>query len=209
MIYRKSDVRKKGFTRGWELVLGHNIKARITTGFLKGTASSNVVMAIEDLKSGILDIGHPLILPLIILGHESSPQAEIRQRGARDWLRRLEHAIIAKQMYGPDEEHYVDNGVMDVEAVNRDLTECTAQVLWKQPEAYLRIVEAMELTATEFSNFLPDPSRNERMEILQTRILSRLDLYRKKWLGMETYANTTLKRLDLQRSAVSIPCIEE
>ncbi|RDL30390.1 Uncharacterized protein BP5553_10268 [Venustampulla echinocandica] len=201
LVYRKSDVRKKGYTRGWELILGHNINTAITTGFLKGTPSSDIVECIKHLKSGIADISHPLILPLIILGHDSSSKAEIKQREARDWLRRLEYAIIARRMTDPDLENYVENGVMDVEAINRDLTECNSQVLWKRPEAYLRIVESMELTATKFINILSVSRRNESIEILQTRILSRLDLYRKKWQGMETYSNTTLKRLDLQRAA--------
>lgn len=200
-MYRKADVRKKGFTRGWELILGHDMKTAITTGFLKGTPSSDIVQCIKHLKSGIQDINHPLILPLIILGYDSSSKAEIKQRDAREWLRRLEYAIVASKMTDLDRENYVTNGVMDVEAINRDLTECNAQALWKRPEAYLRIVESMELTVAKFNHFLPVSRRDENMEMLQTRILARLDIYRKKWQGMETFADTTFKRLDIQRAA--------
>jgi hypothetical protein len=66
-------------------------------GFFKGTASSDVVECIRQLKCYIRDISHPLLLPFIILGNSCSPKrVDLKHRDARDWLRHLEFAIIAR-----------------------------------------------------------------------------------------------------------------
>jgi hypothetical protein len=59
IIFRKSDVRKKGKTRGWQLDLSHDINQGMTTGFCKGTASSDIVECVKHLKSCAGQIGHP------------------------------------------------------------------------------------------------------------------------------------------------------
>ena len=42
------------------------------------------------------EVGHPLLPPVIILSHDLSSKSDIRQRDARDWLRRLENAITLR-----------------------------------------------------------------------------------------------------------------
>lgn len=202
IIYRKSDVRKKGYTRGWELMLSHNVNNAITTGFCKGTASSDIVECIKHLKSCALQIGHPMLLPVIIYSHDVSFKTDIKQRDARDWLRRLEHAVSMRSEID-EREGYVKEGVVDLDAINRDLVECHSQVLWKRPKAYLEICTSIEKSMAGFYEKLPEHRRQETTQKLQHSMLARMDFYRVKLQGLDSYAYTTLQRLDIQRSAVS------
>lgn len=204
IVNRKSDVRKKGLTRGWELTLSHDINHGITTGYAKGTPSSDMVESIQHLKACILQIGHPMLLPAIIYSHDISFKTDIKQREARDWLRRLEHAVSMRSEI-EEKEGYVREGVIDLDAINRDLVECHSQVLWKRPKAYLQILQQLEKAMKMFDERLPEQRRDATMRALQASMLARFDFYRVKLQGIESYAYTTLQRLDIQRSAVCIP----
>jgi hypothetical protein len=201
IIYRKSDVRKKGYTRGWELMLSHDVNNGITTGFAKGTPSSDMVECIMHLKACVLQVGHPMLLPVIIFSHDVSYKSDIKQRDARDWLRRLEHAVSMRSEI-EEREGYVKEGVVDLDAVNRDLVECHSQVLWKRPKAYLEILACIEKAMNNFFEKLPEARRDMDMRKLQASMLARLEFYRVKLQGIDSYAYTTLQRLDIQRSAV-------
>ncbi|PHH79080.1 hypothetical protein CDD80_5639 [Ophiocordyceps camponoti-rufipedis] len=97
IIHRKSDVRKKGKTRGWEMLLSHNFTTSLTTGFIKGTPSSDIPAALHHmLQCGSQHsptTAHGLLLPTIMLSLDLSPAHDQKQRDARDWLRRLENAV--------------------------------------------------------------------------------------------------------------------
>jgi hypothetical protein len=203
IIYRKSDVRKKGLTRGWELMLSHDVKNGITTGFAKGTPSSDMVNCIKHLKACVLQVGHPLLLPVIIFSHDNSYSTDIKQRNAREWLRRLEHAVSMRSEI-EEREGYVKEGVVDLDSINRDLVECHSQVLWKRPKAHLEILACIEKGMNTFFEKLPEERRDLEMRKLQASMLARLEFYRVKLQGIESYAYTTLQRLDIQRSAVRI-----
>lgn len=202
IINRKSDVRKKGYTRGWELMLSHDVNNGITNGYAKGTPSSDMVECMKHLKACVLQIGHPLLLPIIIFSHDVSFKTDIKQRDARDWLRRLEHAVSMRSEI-EEKEGYVSEGVVDLDAINRDLVECHSQVLWKRPKAYLEILTEIEKCLHRFIDKLPDKRRSSEVRKLHASLESRLEFYRVKLQGIESYAYTTLKRLDIQRSAVS------
>jgi hypothetical protein len=178
----------------------------ITTGYAKGTASSDMVECIKHLKACVVQIGHPMLLPIIIFSHDVSFKTDIKQREARDWLRRLEHAVSMRNEI-VEKEGYVTDGVVDLDAINRDLVECHSQVLWKRPKAYLEIVAGIEKALTKFWDRLPEQRRDEQMRKLQASMEARLDFYRVKLQGIESYAYTTLQRLDIQRSAVRTPSL--
>ncbi|KAG4031171.1 hypothetical protein MFRU_010g02960 [Monilinia fructicola] len=201
IVNRKSDVRKKGLTRGWELTLSHDINHGITTGYAKGTESSDMNESIKHLKACILQIGHPMLLPAIIFSHDISFKTDLKQRDARDWLRRLEHAVSMRSEI-EEKEGYVREGVIDLDAINRDLVECHSQVLWKRPKAYLQILQQLEKAMVMFDERLPEERKDETMRALQASMLARYDFYRVKLQGIESYAYTTLQRLDIQRSAL-------
>lgn len=102
-----------------------------------------------------------------------------------------------------EKEGYVNKeGVVDLDAVNRDLVECHSQVLWKRPKAYLEILVGIEKSMDKFYDNLPEERRVEVMRKLHSSMAARLDFYRNKLQGIESYAHVTLARLDIQRSAV-------
>ncbi|KAK3361702.1 hypothetical protein B0T24DRAFT_113334 [Lasiosphaeria ovina] len=203
MVFRKSDVRKKGYTRGWELTLSHEFRTGITTGFAKGTPSSSLSDLVNHLKACSSELGHALLLPLLQFGYESSPAVDAKQRDARQWLRLLEHAIAMRDddlLDGSD--RYLGEGVVDFNAINRDLVECQSQVLWKRPTSYLSIISSLEETARLFMQMLPAERKTVAVDKFQVAMASRLGLYRKRWDGIEVYASTTMQRLEIQRSAL-------
>ncbi|TRX91771.1 hypothetical protein FHL15_007324 [Xylaria flabelliformis] len=197
IIFRKSDVRKKGKTRGWEIMLSYSFNTAITTGFVKGTASSDINEALTHLMSCHNEVGHPMLLPIIILSHDLL-KTDIRQRDARDWLRRLENAITMRREIDEKEE-YTD---FDVDTINRDLVECHSQVLWKRPQAYQEIVKEMKAAMDKFKNGVRLEKNTQKMKALQSSMGSRLEFYRVKLTGQEHYIHTTLERLHIQRQAL-------
>lgn len=189
-------------TRGWEMMLSHELETGITTGFCKGTPSASLEEAISLLKTCVSDLGHPLLLPLFMLGSDSKWKAERQQRDAREWLRKMEH-VIAMRDDTETESAFIAHGVLDIDAINRDLVECHAQVLWKRPSAYISVIDAMQLAAALFIKKLPKKRDAPGIERFQQLVELRLGFYKRKWEGMELYANTTLQRLEVQRNAVS------
>ena len=184
-------------------MLSHDVNSGITNGYAKGTSSSDLVECMKHLKSCVLQVGHPLLLPIIIFSHDVSYKTDMKQRDARDWLRRLEHAVSMRTEI-EEKEGYVKDGVVDLDAVNRDLVECHSQVLWKRPKAYLEILAGIETAMEKAFNKMPEHRRDNTMRALQASMEARMDFYRVKLQGIESYAYTTLQRLEIQRSAVCI-----
>lgn len=202
MIFRKSDVRKKGLTRGWELHLAHDMKSSITTGFCKGTASSDIVECMKHLKTCAPQIQHPMLLPLIIFSHDMSAKTDVKQREAREWLRKLENAVSMRTEIADNESYVDDDGLVDFDLINRHLVECHSQVLWKRPTAYLQILDGFEATMKSFMEKLPPDRNTSFLKKLHDSMTSRMEFYRSKLHGIDSYAFTTLQRLDIQRSAL-------
>ncbi|ROT38544.1 hypothetical protein SODALDRAFT_333143 [Sodiomyces alkalinus F11] len=206
IIFRKSDVRKKGKTRGWEIMLSHGIKTGLTTGYIKGTPSSDIVESISHLKACAAQVGHPLLLPVIILSYDLSPRNDQKQRDAREWLRRLEHAVSMRDEIEEKDGYVRDDGVMEVDAISRDLVECHSQVLWKRPQAYREVVRSIEVAMERFWEGLPEERKTgpegELLSKLHRSMLGRLEFYTAKLKGIENYQATTLERLTIQRSAL-------
>jgi hypothetical protein len=184
-------------------MLSHSFRTSITTGFVKGTPSSDINKALVHLKACAAQVSHPLLLPVIILSYDLSSTNDEKQRSARDWLRRLEHAVTMRNEIEED-EGYVKDGFMDLDAVNRDLVECHSQVLWKRPQAYREIVSEVEKAMYKFSARWDDQRRQDgELQKLHKSMLARLEFYVAKLKGIENYAFTTLERLKIQREAVS------
>ncbi|KAG8666225.1 hypothetical protein FPOAC2_11326 [Fusarium poae] len=213
IIHRKSDVLKKGRTRGWEMLLSHSFKTSITTGFIKGTPSSEIEKSLDHLKACADQVGHPILLPLIILTYDLSPENDEKQRKARHWLRRLENAVSLRNEV-EEQEQYFQNGFIDIDGLSRDLVECHGNVMWKRPQAYEALVKEMEKAMETFRfvwiTLCPDAEkqseaeRKHRKEIekLHRSMVSRLDFYKVKLKGLENYIHITLERLKVQREAL-------
>lgn len=205
IIYRKADV-KKNHNRGWELLLSHNFETKVTTAFCKGAPSSKIVESVEHLKASCFQIGHPMLFPMIIFSHYHSPKIEIRQRDARVWLRKIEAALSFKEASAPvvDADGYIDeNGLIDFDHINRDLTQCNTMVLDKSPSAYVHILDGFEEAMALFNTRMPFEAHESTSVKTNSKIASRINFYRQKLQGQEHYQSITLQRLDAQRSAVS------
>ncbi|KAF5026074.1 hypothetical protein F66182_1866 [Fusarium sp. NRRL 66182] len=213
IVHRKSDVLKKGRTRGWEMLLSHSFKTGITTGFVKGTPSSEIEKSLAHLKACTDQVGHPMLLPIIILSYDLSPENDEKQRKARHWLRRLENAVSLRNEV-EEQEQYFQDGLIDVDGLNRDLVECHGNVMWKRPQAYEALVREMEKGMENFRYMwmtlgpavedLNEAERKHRKVIdkLHRSMVSRLDFYKVKLKGLENYIHTTLERLKVQREAL-------
>jgi hypothetical protein len=206
LIFRKSDVRKKGKTRGWELMLSHRFRTGITSGYAKGTETSDLIASLEYFKQCKAQVMHPVVLPMILLSFELAPENEAKQRKARDWLRHLENAITLREDI-LEADSYVKEKKVDLDQINRDLVECHSQVLWKRPQAYQEILDGFEKAMNRF--WEKAGSREEygerggEIDRVQRSMLSRVEFYRVKLKGIENYVATTLERLTIQRQAVS------
>lgn len=218
ILHRKSDVRKKGKTRGWEMMLSYSFTTGITTGFVKGTPSSDMVPALAHLRACAAQAGHPMLLPTIVLAHDLSPANDQKQRDARDWLRRLENAVSLRNEV-EEHEQYFQDGMLEVDGLNRDLVECHGHVLWKRPQAYTALVGEMEKAMGLFWDGLQEVVVEKRvkgvvesveegthrreLDRLHRSMLARMDFYKVKLKGLENYIHTTLQRLKVQREAAS------
>lgn len=209
IIFRKSDVRKKGKTRGWEIMLSHALNTGITTGYVKGTPSSDIIESVKAIKHLAGQVAHPLLLPMIILSYDLSPVNDQKQRDAREWLRRLEHAVSMRNEIEDKDGYVREDGVMEVDAISRDLVECHSQVLWKRPQAYMSVVAEMEEAMARFWERLPESRKQgplgAALDKQHRSLRSRLNFYKIKLHGIKNYQATTLERLNIQRSAVG-PC---
>ncbi|KAJ4314250.1 hypothetical protein N0V84_008997 [Fusarium piperis] len=211
IIHRKSDVLKKGKTRGWEMLLSYSFKTGITTGFIKGTPSSEVEKTLVHLQACAAEVGHPMLLPIIILSYDLSPENDNKQRKARHWLRRLENAVSLRNEV-EEQEQYFQDGLIDVDGLNRDLVECHGNVMWKRPQAYMALAKEMEKAMENFrylwnttaSEDMGEAERKQRKELdkLHRSMVARLDFYKVKLTGLENYIHTTLERLKVQREAL-------
>ncbi|KAK5990066.1 hypothetical protein PT974_08329 [Cladobotryum mycophilum] len=211
IVHRKSDVRKKGKTRGWEIMLSHCFKTATTSGFVKGTVSSDIKPALTHLLACAKQIGHPMLLPTIILSYDLSPANDQKQRGARDWLRKLEHAVSMRDEV-EEKDQYSSGDTLQVDGLNRDLVECHGHVMWKRPQAYFVLVREMELCMERFKVLWLDAKRwdmtdeelahRKEIDKLHRSMMSRLEFYKIKLKGLENYIHTTLERLKVQREAL-------
>ena len=211
IVFRKSDVRKKGLTRGWELMLSHDFRTAMTTGYAKGTESSKFDKIIDHLHACAANTAHPILLPAIIIGHELDSTMDEKQRRARQWLRKLEHAITDRNEID-DKERYSD---FNLDEMNFELVECHSQVLWKRPQAFVdtldEIDRAMERFRTTRERLLrdgrlfeqhADPAIEVAIDKMHRSMTSRFDFLRQKLKGIRHYAHTTISRLDIQRAAL-------
>ncbi|PNY27947.1 Uncharacterized protein TCAP_02130 [Tolypocladium capitatum] len=213
IIHRKSDVRKKGKTRGWEMMLSHSFETNTTTGYVKGTPSSDIVRALDHVRACAAQVGHPMLLPVIVFSYDLSPANDQKQRDARDWLRRLESAVSLRDEV-EEHEQYFQDGLLEVDGLSRDLVECHGHVMWKRPQAYWALAREMERAMDRFRDkwaahkgkdeHLAEQQRAHRKEIdkIHRSMLARLEFYKVKLKGLENYIHTTLERLKVQREAL-------
>ncbi|KAF4121232.1 hypothetical protein GMORB2_2194 [Geosmithia morbida] len=215
IIHRKSDVRKKGKTRGWEMMLSHSLKTGLTTGYIKGTPSSSVAKALRQAVACAHEVSHPMFLPVLMLGYDLGTTNDQKQRDARDWIRRLENAVSMRDEVHESETYFQD-GFLEIDGLSRDLVECHGHVMWRRPQAYTAVCAEMDVAMDAFSrtrtamlSSFPreeeeeeEAARNAAVSRIHHSLSSRIRFYKVKLKGLESYIHTTLARLKVQREAL-------
>lgn len=193
-------MKKDGKTRGWELVLSHDIKNSITTGFYKGTESSKISECLKLLQKCIEDIGHPMLLPILICSRDLNMEGDLRQREARETVRILEKTITnAAQFYtDPDvtKEEKIDLGL-----INKNLVDCHCRVLWKRPEAYLDIVSTMQVALAGLQAQWVDSPRAQ-ISSQHLSLEDQLRFLKVRLQGLSSYRQVTIARLEMLQGLV-------
>jgi hypothetical protein len=207
-VYRKSFTHPNGSTTGFEILLGYDFDTRITTGLCKGQSDTvriaNISSSLELLKRCVEDIAHPLIFPLIHSGHDLW-LAESEQRQTREWLREVEEAVLTQRQIKGKGRYEITN-ISDLDAIHKDLVVCQTRTFGIRSKAHLDARASMEAASEAFSDTFQQRNgglENSHVLGLQNRVKSRLEFHKNRWLGTGTYADTTMHRLEIQRSAVS------
>ncbi|KAH8817387.1 hypothetical protein F5884DRAFT_249042 [Xylogone sp. PMI_703] len=195
IIYRKADVRKLGTTRGYELILSHDIISGITSGFYRGS-SSDIGECLDHVKACVLDIAHPMLLPTIILNNMTSMRIDMNQRDNRDMLRGIENSLAMRGGGAGDE------WALNLDAINQDLVDCRAQVLRYSATAYIGTIDAFKETMRLFMTMVPETRKDANIEKIHSEILYGLEFHRRRLIGIESYVKTTLERIDVQRNVL-------
>lgn len=228
-IFRKSDVKLKTESRGWEMMLSYSFKTRITSGFVKGTESARLETDIlPDLKECSTPITHPLLLPFLILNSILSSDNDIQQRKSREKIRQLENALSARYrdpkspmpsytvedddpelglmgqtVPGPQPRNQKVDDHLELDEINQKLTDCHCQVLWKRPQAWQNVVGRIQDAAKAFWENMSEEDRDiPGFAELHDSIVSRLRFIGIKLEGLENYTHVSLERLNLQREVV-------
>ena len=191
----------KGTGRGFELILSYCTETRVTSGYVKGTESAKLEVVLEQLKSCARPACHPFLLPILVLGRELSADNDMIQRDAREGVRILE-SVLSDRYQVVEAPGYVSEKDFDIDTVSRKLVEWQCRVMGKRPEAWRKVVEGLEKAMTAFWNILPQENKVPELRSLHDTLQSRLDFYKAKLEGLESYSHVTMERLNAQREVV-------
>lgn len=190
------------------MTLSYSFSTKVTSGFVKGTASAKIDTVLECLKTNAGAESHPLLLPMIILGQEISSENDQKQRAIRDKLRGLESAISLRyqtdiavgspRVSSPGEDEGLELDVVDCKLAN---LQC--EVLWKRPQAWQNAVGRIAKATDSFWDNLPPEDKTPELKKLHESLLIRLEYITTKLEGLEHYVHVTLERLSIQREVVS------
>ncbi len=203
-MFRKSDVSWNGLTRGWEVALSYSFATRITSGFAKGTKSAQLGDILENLTACAVPAAHPLLLPVLILNNEISAPNDKKQRESREKVRRLEKTMSSRYATKPA-PGYETEADLELDQINRKLTDCHCEVLWKRPQAWRSAVSRLQEAAECYWSNLPQDQKVPELEKLHNTLLCRLKFIDIKLDGLDNFAHVSLERLNLQREVVSVP----
>ncbi|KAI3329532.1 hypothetical protein F4824DRAFT_516836 [Ustulina deusta] len=203
-IFRKADAQWKGTTRGWEMMLTYCFKSKITSGYVKGTRSTEINRQLQHLAACCRPAVHPLLLPILLI-HDISAKNDQDQRAVRGKIRELEGALSQRYQkysafsYGPERE-------IDIDSLNQQLTECQCRVLQKKPQAWRNALDRVGKAMHAFSEALQAQTResepDHQLQTLHQSLLRRLDFLAGKLDGLESYAHVSLERLKSQREVM-------
>ncbi|KAF4973307.1 hypothetical protein FSARC_382 [Fusarium sarcochroum] len=215
IIFRKSDVEWKGTSRGWEMMLSYSYQTKITSGYVKvkydksnskGMKDSERTNKIfEELPFCLTSASHPLLLPLMFLAQQLSPENDEQQRKARRMVRSLEERLSKRYQVNSASDFSPDLLHLDLYKISQELADCQFTVLWKRPQAWMNVVSRMRKANKYFWDNLDEEDRTPEMTELHSSILDQLEFMTIKLENLESYAHVSSERLKLQRQVVGFP----
>ncbi|KAF4470291.1 magnesium transport transmembrane region [Fusarium albosuccineum] len=211
IIFRKSDVEWKGTSRGWEMILSYSFRTKITSGYIRvkyDTSNSKgmqdytrINTIFEDLPSWAASASHPLLLPLMFLAQQLSPENDEQQRKARKMVRSLEERLSKRYQVNsaPD---FNEETHLDLYKISQELADCQCTVLWKRPQAWKNVVSRMVKATECFWDALAEEDKYPVKAELNSSILDQLEFLIIKLDNLENYAHVSSERLKLQRQVM-------
>lgn len=177
-----------------------------TVGIARGTETKCVMAdCIDDLRACAAQIGHPLILPVLALARHLSSEVEIRNRESRQWLPQIEHTVGGEGYYYVPDRYLSPDGSRNLDALTREITQCSAKAMWTPAPANRKVVHRMTAATHWFWDTLSPEGKTAGMRDLHARILERLDFHLVRLDGIEVYSTATMQHLDAQRNNVCDP----
>lgn len=119
----------------------------------------------------------------------------MRHRDNREWVRELENQITEAAHTFADRD-WTKRDKINLAQINRDLVDCHKVVLWKRPEGYIDVVNALEKTRLEFKGIIPS-DRIAPLEETDHVMEQRLSMLKSKLQGIQTHRQVTISRLNL------------
>lgn len=201
LVFRKSDVRWKGTSRGWEMALSYSFRTGITSGYVRGTSSAGIEALMEPLATCARLACHPFLLPVLMLGADLSPKTENNQRQIRDTLRSLESAVDGGRYNMAPAEGYGSETDIKLDQINRELADLQCRVMWKRPQVWQGTVGRLDDATRRFWDRLSN-KKVRNLEGLHATLQERLDFTAVRLAGLESYTQVSLERLNIQRQVV-------
>ena len=186
------------------MMLSYSFETRITSGYLKGTPSANIISLVEhDLRECARSAVHPLLLPILYLCRQLSLDNDMTQRNCRDEVRKLEERLLNRYR-DPAAVGAAENHEVILEATVSKLYDNQCQVLWKRPQTWQCVVSRIKEGNLEFRDSLSEQQRQDpSMQMMDQTIKNRLDFLEARLINLAGYTQVTLERMDMLRGLVS------
>lgn len=190
------------------MALSYCTATRITSGYIRGTKSARLSAVIELLGECAKPVCHPFLLPFLMLHRELSPDMEKLQRDIREKLRGMEIAVSKRYGHiGVAAPGYVAVDI-GLDSVNRTLADYQCNVMQKRPQSWIGAIKKVDEAITAYWKVLSAEPNKDKILVpmdlhLQQRAISRrLGFMVARLEGLESYAQVTLERLNIQREVV-------
>ncbi|RYP19973.1 hypothetical protein DL765_003022 [Monosporascus sp. GIB2] len=177
-------------------------KARILSGYVKGTEKANVKTLISQVQHYASSVAHPLLLPVLIFCRELSQENDKEQRDARQNVRKLEETLLNRYSVKPAAGYEQPKDLV-LDSIIPELHKLRCKVLWKRPQAWHNVAGRILKATDEFWDNIEKHQRDPALQKIHQTILSRLDFVSVKLEGLESYTQVTLERMDLLRELMN------
>jgi len=183
------------------MTLSYSFKTHITSGYVKAAASTDLKHLVEELLPCAEPTAHPFLLPLLVLNRELCTNMEEVQRRVRDGLQAIENSLSgwSRKPSGRYEGRSAKNA--DINRISCMLADARGHMLWERPETWKQVLESVRTSLGLFWDELPLEDKASMVKLHQS-IERRIGFIKARLAGIESYAQDTKDRLEIQAKAV-------